>query len=170
MIRISKLADYGIVLLTQFAREPESAVYNARDLSAAAKLPLPTVSKLLKALSHAEILTSLRGSRGGYRLARGLEQISVADVLSAIEGQVAITECSDARDACQRETTCPVRGHWLSINEVVREVLSELKLSQMARPAPQGVPLRVRGLVPGAQAHEGAGAQRAAPGGEPWTV
>lgn len=169
MIRISKLADYGIVLLTQFAREPESTVYNARDLSAAARLPLPTVSKLLKALARAELLVSHRGSRGGYRLARGLDQISVADVLAAIEGRMAITDCSDAGEACRRETTCPVRGHWMSINETVRGLLSELKLSQMARP-PKIVALRAQPQPAPAAAGSEAERPRAAPGGEPWTL
>jgi FeS assembly SUF system regulator len=169
MIRISKLADYGIVLLTQFAREPESTVYNARDLSAAARLPLPTVSKLLKSLARADLLVSHRGSRGGYRLARGLDQISVADVLAAIEGRLAITDCSDAQEACRRETTCPVRGHWTSINEVVRGLLSELKLSQMARP-PQVVALRAQPQPEPAAVGPEAERSRAAPGGEPWTL
>ncbi len=169
MIRISKLADYGIVLLTQFAREPESTVYNARDLSAAARLPLPTVSKLLKALARAELLVSHRGSRGGYRLARGLDQISVEDVLAAIEGRVAITDCNDAREACRREITCPVRGHWMNINEAVRGLLSELKLSQMARP-PKVVALRAQPQPAPSAAGPEVERPRAAPGGEPWTL
>ncbi len=142
MIRISKLADYGIVLLTRFASEPESSVYNAKDLSAQARLPLPTVSKLLKALSRAELLVGQRGINGGYRLARPPEQISVAEIIAAIEGPVALTECSPLVRACSRELICPVRSNWMRINQVVFEALSDLKLSQMVRPLPRVWPLR----------------------------
>jgi FeS assembly SUF system regulator len=141
MIRISKLADYGIVLLTRFASEPESSV-SAKDLSARARLPLPTVSKLLKALSRAELLVSQRGINGGYRLARPPEQISVAEIIAAIEGPVALTECSPLLRACSRERICPVRGNWMRINQVVFEALASLKLSHMVRPLPRVWPLR----------------------------
>jgi FeS assembly SUF system regulator len=144
MIRISKLADYGIVLLTQFAREPETSVYNAKDLSAVVKLPLPTVSKLLKALSRAELLVSHRGANGGYRLARAPEQISVAQIIAAIEGPVALTECS-SDDACSREPICPVRSNWMRINQVVYDALAALMLSEMVHPLPTLWPLRAGG-------------------------
>jgi FeS assembly SUF system regulator len=137
MIRISKLADYGIVLLTEFARDPENVVYNAKDLSAAAMLPLPTVSKLLKVLSRAELLVSSRGMKGGYRLARPPERISVAEIIGAVEGRVALTQCSEELRSCNREPICPLRSNWLRINQVVFEALSGLRLSQMVRPLPR---------------------------------
>ncbi len=138
MIRIAKLTDYGIVLLTHFAAEPEQATHTARDLAARANLPLPTVSKLLKLLSRAGLLISHRGVSGGYSLARPPGEISVAQVIAALEGPIALTECSpDAHGLCTLESMCPVQSNWRRINRAVLEALEGLRLSDMTRPLAQ---------------------------------
>jgi Rrf2 family protein len=90
MIRIGKMTDYGIVLLSYFVHDEKKA-HNARDLSLESSLPLPTVSKILKGLSRAELLVSQRGVKGGYRLAFKPESISVATIIQALEGPIAMT-------------------------------------------------------------------------------
>jgi FeS assembly SUF system regulator len=135
MIRITKLTDYAIVLLSHMAREPEGSVRTARDLVADSKLPLPTVGKILKTLSRAGLLVSHRGARGGYTLAHPPGEISIADVLAAVEGPIALTECSSgAPDLCVLEPFCPVRSNWQKINRVVRQALERLTLAEMTRP------------------------------------
>ena len=135
MIRITKLSDYGIVLMTYFAAQRDGALYNARDLAEATHIQPPFVSKILKALARAGIVDSHRGSKGGYRLSRNAEEISVAEVISALEGPIAITECIDESDAqCGLERLCPIRGNWQRINEAIRSALEEISLSEMAQP------------------------------------
>ena len=135
MIRLTKLADYGIVLMTHLASERNRTVHTARDLAGATRVPLPTVSKILKALAHMGILVSHRGVGGGFTLAREPERISVADVVTALEGPIAITEClSEGLHSCELEVGCPVRSNWDRINGVVRDALERLSIADMARP------------------------------------
>src|SRR5215831_15995615 len=94
MIRITRLTDYGIVLLTHFARHPERLTRNAPELAAAAHLPLPTVSKILKILAREGLLVPHRGAKGGFSLAKPATDITVAEIISALEGPIALTECS----------------------------------------------------------------------------
>jgi FeS assembly SUF system regulator len=143
MLRISKLCDYAIVLLTHFAQDSEPPVWAARDVAAAARIPLPTVSKLLKSLSRAGLLVSQRGVRGGYRLARSPDEISIADVIAAIDGPLALTECAEGLEGlCGIEKLCPARRSSGLINQTVREALGGLKLSEMVG-RPRGRPAGV---------------------------
>ena len=138
MIRMTRLADYGIVLLTYFARDPDKTMHNSRDVAAAARLPLPTVNKILKALTRKGLLVSHRGVKGGYSLARRPEEISVADIITATEGPVALTQCTQSLPGlCVQESCCPVHGNWQRINDAIRLALESVKLSEMARPFPQ---------------------------------
>lgn len=135
MIRLSKLADYGIVLMTYLARDSVAPVHTARGLAERARLPYPTVSKIMKAFSRAGLVVAQRGKQGGYALARESRAISVLDVLSAIDGPVTLTECdAHAPGLCELETTCPVRGNWAIISCTVREALQKLTLDQMTAP------------------------------------
>ena len=135
MLKLGKLTDYGIVLLTYCARAPSSA-HTARELASASKLPYPTVGKILKQLARAEILVSIRGQTGGYRLSRPAEAISVADIIAAIEGPIALTECSNEKDLpCDIEAACPVRTNWRRINHAVQSSLEKLSLAELQRPA-----------------------------------
>jgi FeS assembly SUF system regulator len=137
MVRISRLTDYAIVLLTHFVAHRGDAVLNARDLAARTRMPAPTVSKLLKALSKGGLLVSQRGARGGYRLARAPEQIAVSDIVRAIEGPIHITDCSgELEGLCALEERCGLRVRWTRINQVIRGALEGLTLADMAEPPP----------------------------------
>ena len=133
MIRITKQTDYGIVLLTHLAAEPERQ-YNAPDLAAEAHLPLPMVSKILKLLARESLLVSHRGVNGGYSLARRPEAISMAEIIAALEGPIALTECISVEGDCFHEPLCPVRSNWRRINQAVRTALEGITLAEMARP------------------------------------
>jgi FeS assembly SUF system regulator len=136
MIRMTRQADYGIVLLTYFAEHrPGEATFTARDLAAETHLPVPMVSKILKTLAREGLLTSLRGVHGGYRLERSPDDISVVDIITALEGPIGITECTlDDPGTCGIVAMCAVRSNWQTINRVVRDALSRITLSQMAGP------------------------------------
>lgn len=131
MIRMTKQADYGIVLMTRLAGEPERQ-FSAPELADECQLPQPTVSKILKALTRGELLESHRGVKGGYALARDPEEINVAEIITALEGPIAITECiDDAPGECCQEPICPVRGNWQRINVAIRMALEQIKLAEM---------------------------------------
>jgi FeS assembly SUF system regulator len=137
MIRITKLTDYGIVLLTHFARGPERTTRNAPELAAAAHLPLPTVSKILKILAREGLLVPHRGAKGGFSLARSSQDITVTDIISALEGPIALTECNaHGSDRCGIESLCPVSTNWQRINRAVHDALSGLTLAEMASARP----------------------------------
>ena len=134
MIRMTRLTDYGIMLLTLFARDGKRPMRSARDLSAEAHLPLPTVSKLLKVLARHELLEAHRGVKGGFRLARTADLISVAEIIHALEGPIGVTECSSHNGACTIERSCVVRSNWRKINAVVLEALGKITLDEMTHP------------------------------------
>jgi FeS assembly SUF system regulator len=138
MIRITKTTDYGIVLLTHMAERPDRR-FNAPELAHDAQLPLPMVSKILKILAREGLLASHRGASGGYALARPPEEIPVSEVIAALEGPIAITECIDESPGeCVQEAVCPLRSNWQLINAAIRQALDGIRLSQMARPLAHG--------------------------------
>jgi len=149
MIRMRRLTDYGIVLLAHLARNPARAPCNARCLASEAHLPVPTVSKILKALARAGLLVAHRGVKGGFSLARRPEEISMAQIISAMEGPIAITECSDnVPGICELEPWCPVGANWQRINRAVRQALENIKLSEMTCSLRGGLPpLVARGKI-----------------------
>ena len=130
---MAKLTDYGIVLLTQFAVRQDATPLAAREIASVARLPLPTVGKLLKQLSHCGLLSSHRGTKGGYTLARPAGEITVAQIIEALEGPMALTECQ-APGVCEQEGCCSVKPNWLVINRTVRDALSRVTLADMTRP------------------------------------
>jgi len=132
MIRINRLTDYGIVLLARFAHAPEGAVLSARELALETGIPLPTASKILKALTRADLLLSHRGTQGGYSLSRPALDVSVADVIACLEGPIALTDCAGEADGtCEIEVTCPVRTNWQRITDAIRLALEEIPLTEM---------------------------------------
>ncbi len=133
MMRITKQTDYGIVLLTHMAGGSDRR-YNAPDLAAEARLPLPMVSKILKLLTREGVLLSHRGVKGGYSLARPSTTISMAEIIAALEGPIAITECVDGDGDCVFQSLCPVRSNWHRINEAVLIALQGITLAEMAVP------------------------------------
>jgi FeS assembly SUF system regulator len=136
MLRISKLTDYAIIVLGHMAKEP-SRTHAATDLAEAAGVAVTTVSKVLKSLTRAEVLTSTRGVKGGYQLAREPERTSVASIIYALEGPIALTECGLEHDACQQSSSCHIRGNWSVINRAIRTALESVTLADMAKPAPE---------------------------------
>ena len=134
MIKLSRMADYGVILMVQLARAP-GQVTTAAELTEATALPGPTVSKLLKQLSRAGLLDSQRGTNGGYTLSQPVDDISVADIISALDGPIALTECMTAEGAvCEIEALCPTRTNWRQINNALVEALDRVSLAEMARP------------------------------------
>jgi len=132
MIRMTKQTDYGFVLLTRLAVEPGRAM-NAPELAGETKLPLPMVSKILKLLVRNGLLTSHRGVKGGYSLARPAVEIHAAEILRALEGAVALTVCIEGSPGeCVREHYCTVRGPWQRINKAVFEALAGVTLAELA--------------------------------------
>jgi FeS assembly SUF system regulator len=131
MLRISKLTDYAVVILARLAAEPGQRL-TAAQLAAATRLAVPTVSKLLKQLQRRNLVASTRGLHGGYRLARPPAEISAAQVLDALEGPVALTECASSASHCCIESTCLVSRAWQRVNLAIRRSLQEITLLELA--------------------------------------
>lgn len=141
VIRLSRLSDYGIVLMAHLAGFRDAEPHNAREVASRAGLPLPVVSKLLKALAREGLLESHRGAKGGYTLARRPETITAAEMITALEGPIGLTECSVHPGACIQEASCHVKAPWQRINEVVRLALTEVTLADLAQPPRNTLPL-----------------------------
>jgi FeS assembly SUF system regulator len=139
MLRIAKLTDYATGLMTQLARSPDRRV-SAQQLAQELGLPLPTVAVLLKRLGHAGLVRSVRGMGGGYGLARTPQGITVAEVIAAIEGPVALTECALGVGNCTLEAGCATRANWQLISHAVLVALESVSLADMAAPAARSVP------------------------------
>lgn len=145
MLRISKLTDYATVILAALCETPET-VLSAAGLAERTRVGLPTVSKLLKELQRAGLVRSVRGARGGYQLAREPARISAADIIDAVEGPVALTECSSDRGHCGIEATCRVGHSWQQLSRSIRRALEDVPLTSLLRHDP---PPRVPDLRPG---------------------
>jgi len=141
MIRLSRLSDYGIVLMAHIAGHRDGDPHAARELAGEAGLPLPVVSKLLKALAREGLLESHRGAKGGYSLARAPESITTAQMITALEGPIGLTECTVHPGACTQESSCHVREPWQRINQAVRHALEDVTLADLAQPPHATLPL-----------------------------
>ncbi len=136
MLRMSKLTDYALVLLTHMAQGGATTVTTAQELGDRSRVPLPTVSKILKELSKAGIVVSHGGRGGGNPRARPAQQISVAAVVEARVGPVALPVCSDPAGGCSLEAVCVAKGHWGPISRAIHRTLQRLPLSALGpRPA-----------------------------------
>jgi FeS assembly SUF system regulator len=143
LIRLSKLADYGIVIMTHLAR-PGGVQSSAQEIAHATRIPQPMASKILKVLARGGLLRSQRGVKGGYELARPAGMITVAEIIETLDGPIAVTDCVDgASGDCVIESLCPARTNWERINGAIREALGEVTLAEMAHavPAAFGRPL-----------------------------
>jgi FeS assembly SUF system regulator len=134
MIRMTRLTDYGIMLLTLFARDAQHPMKSARDLSREARLPLPTVSKILKLLARHGLLEAHRGVRGGFTLSRKPDAITMSEVIGALEGPIGVTDCCAPSSDCGIEKSCIVKSNWMKINRVVLEALDRITLAEMTHP------------------------------------
>jgi FeS assembly SUF system regulator len=134
MIILSKLADYGVIVASHLAAHPERQM-PAAALATEARLPRATVAKVLKALAHAGVVAGARGAAGGYRLARPATDISVAEVVAAIDGAIGLTQCTSHKPSCERSDFCPTRTPWQRINHAVGAALGAVTLAEMVPPA-----------------------------------
>lgn len=133
MIRLSRLADYGVVLTAQLARAP--AMRTAPELAHATGLPQPTVAKILKRLAHEGVLVSHRGASGGYSLARPPHSVTIAEVVAALDGPIALTQCMGASEEhCGIQSLCLTHPNWRRINDAVIRALAEVTLAEMIAP------------------------------------
>ncbi len=131
MLRLTNLADYAVILMSKISLTDGRV--NAQGMAHATGLPVTTVSKILNALGRAGLLVSHRGIKGGFALARSAETISVAQIVEAIDGPIAMTNCMDhTAEPCAIEHTCELRPHWADINGAVRGALDDVKLVNVA--------------------------------------
>lgn len=141
MLKISKLADYSTVIMSFLARNP-GQLFSASLISHKTAIAVPTVSKVLKLLHEAKLLTSLRGVNGGYQLAKEPQNISLAEIINAIDGVTAITQCSKGSNICDHDQICHIRGNWQRINHLISNILQEFSLADMSKPfGDLGIPL-----------------------------
>jgi FeS assembly SUF system regulator len=133
MLRMSKLTDYGTVVMTYLARE-SNRVHAVSEIAAEVRVAAPTVSKVLKRLAHEGLVVSHRGAKGGYSLARPPQSISMVEIIDAMEGRMALTECGSTPGLCIQEPSCSVRTNWQRVNSVVRDALAGVSLADMAAP------------------------------------
>lgn len=134
MIRLSKLSDYAIVILSALAQSG-AATMSASVLAQQTKLPEPTVAKVLKLLNKDNIIASIRGASGGYTLQRKVDEITLYDVLKAIEGPMALAACVEgSTDSCSYAGSCPVNGRWNMVNHAMRTALQSISLNDMIAP------------------------------------
>ena len=157
MLRVTKLTDYASVVLTVLASDP-AAVLSASELAERAGLEVPTVAKLLKPLAQAGLVEGFRGANGGYKLARDAADISLVEIVEAMEGPLGMTECSVHAGQCGIEDSCGVRANWRRINDVVADAQSVHRGVQAAdagararpgRACRRGVRLRQPGRIRG---------------------
>lgn len=132
MLRISKMTDYAILAMVELARD--GGILSAQRLAERTQVETPTVSKVMKLLANAGLVTSSRGANGGYRVARQAGEINVAEIISAIEGPIAMTECSVEQGLCSVEHNCSMRSNWQRISVAVARALQEVSLAEMSMP------------------------------------
>lgn len=150
MLRISKLTDYAFIILSCMAFDKEQ-ITSAAWIAHKTHLSLPTVSKLLKILAEKGMVLSFRGQDGGYKLAKNSTEITVAEIVSAIEGGLAMTECCASENACALDSLCTIKENWRIVNEMIFSVLAGLTLHDMIRPLARnamtlrGIPVIVEG-------------------------
>jgi len=147
MLRLSKLADYGSQVMAYMARD--GIVHSASEVANGLGMAPTTVSKILKMLARKDLVNSVLGAKGGYILTRHPSEISLAEIIYAMDGPISITECS-GNTTCERESTCSTRNNWQGINHIIHDALNRVNLSEMIAPKPQVVDvsaIRSRGIL-----------------------
>lgn len=134
MLKLNRLTDYAVVALSHMARKPD-ALATVPHLAAATGLQQPTIAKLMKQLVAGAIVTSQRGANGGYCLARPADEITVAEIITVLEGPIILTSCVHGADThCEVESVCPMRGNWDKVNVALRAALDGITLTDMSAP------------------------------------
>jgi FeS assembly SUF system regulator len=147
MLRLSKLADYGSQVMAFMARD--GVVHSASEVATRLGMAPTTVSKILKMLARENLVVSVLGAKGGYMLTRNPSEISIAEIIYAMDGPISITECSST-STCNRESTCSTRSNWQGINHIIHDALNKVNLAEMVAPKPQVVDvsaIRSRGIL-----------------------
>lgn len=139
MIRLSKMTDYASVVLTHLATRT-GELLSAQTISVETRVPKPTVTKVLKALTRAGLTNSVQGPKGGYRLARPPRQIDLADIIGAIEGPTGVTDCATDHDLCELTEHCHVMDHWRIVGVQINSLLRSVTLAELAAPKLQRIP------------------------------
>ncbi len=133
MLRISKMTDYAIMVMVEL-HASRGLVLSAQALSERSNLELPTVSKVLKLLVKDGLVKSYRGPSGGYSMVKDAHEISVAKIIAAIEGPIAMTECSAEEGLCAQEAICSLRGNWQRISVAIAQAMENVSLAEMSEP------------------------------------
>lgn len=140
MIRLSKLSDYAVVVLSQLARD-SGRVVSASGLAESTGIPEPTVAKVLKLLVKGEIVVSVRGAAGGYMMERDPEDITVRELIVALEGPIAVTTClEEGSDSCSITHSCPMKGRWHKVNLAIMTTLDDMSLTELLLVPARGKP------------------------------
>lgn len=150
MLRMSKLTDYGTLILAKLSAS--GRLQTATELAEGSGIALPTVSKVLKALTRADLISSVRGAAGGYRLTRNPEDISAAAILDALEGPVSLTQCSAEKHSCRLEAICTVGQAWRRVNHAIRHSLEEISLLDLQHAERIDNSIRIDKSPPGSHA------------------
>ena len=146
MLRISKMTDYAIMVMVEL-NASRGEVLSANALAERSHLELPTVSKVLKLLVKTGLVESYRGANGGYSIERDALDINVAEIIAAIEGPIAMTECSVEEGLCAQEAICGLRGNWQRISVAIAKAMESVSLAEMAQPVnPATSPIHITTL------------------------
>jgi FeS assembly SUF system regulator len=145
MIKISRLADYAAMIMEVLASHPIQRL-SAAQIAQKTPIAMPTVSKVLKALNEAKLVTSERGAHGGYQLGRPPAQITVADIITAIDGKPMMTLCAEEKGVCAHDRVCRLRHHWRLISMAIFNVLNGITLLELCHPQGE-MPARLKGLI-----------------------
>jgi FeS assembly SUF system regulator len=147
MLKLSKMTDYATVILSFIAKD-KLRVHGAVEIADATGIPLPSVSKILKILVKTKVLSSVRGAKGGYLLAKAPEKITIAFIISALEGPIALTECTTSHKSCEQASGCRIQGNWHMINQRISQALESVTLADLILPSlvPQEVTIPVSRL------------------------
>jgi len=132
MIKLGKLTDYAIAVMGQLAHEGMESSHSAHHISGKTSIPEPTVAKILKLLSGANLVASARGAAGGYKLVKPAAQISIGEIITAMEGPITIVACVEGQaESCEMFGTCPTKNNWHRVNEAIKSALDGVKLTEM---------------------------------------
>ena len=146
-MRLTHLADYAVVMMTAAARQPAQR-WSAASLASETGVPQATAQKLMQLLARADLITGQRGAGGGYMLARPIEAISLADIIEAVEGPIAMTQCSDGSNDCALDANCRIKPHMGLVGERVRAALADVSLETLCIPATAGIHVEGRDWAP----------------------
>jgi Rrf2 family protein len=141
MLRLSKKADYALIAMKHLALRGDRGSSSAREIAGMYAIPIELMAKVLQRLVQRGLLASHQGTRGGYQLARTPSQITVADVIQAIDGPVTVTACSTDEGQCEQFSKCNVRDPLYRVRERILAALAECSIAELASDPPSPPPV-----------------------------